>query len=91
MAIQKVDDYSYIIDAKVMLYDMCRAMNLPLDTFDEVRGESDSLGGLVLELAGEIPKENQVITIGDFEFTVMEIDKNRIKKVKVTIRTLADQ
>ena len=66
-------------------------MGLNADTFDQVRGESESLAGLVLELAGEIPQENQVIPIGDFEFTVMEIDKNRIKKVKVTIRLLTAQ
>ena len=30
-------------------------MRLPIDTFDAVKGESDSLGGLVLEIAGEFP------------------------------------
>jgi CBS domain containing-hemolysin-like protein len=68
-----------------MLHDMCRAMNLPLHTFDEVRGESDSLGGLLLEIAGEFPDVNTVLTAGDFDFTILEIVKNRIKTVKVTI------
>ncbi|MCA6473569.1 MAG: gliding motility-associated protein GldE, partial [Chitinophagaceae bacterium] len=55
-------------------------------TFDTVRGESDSLAGLVLEIAGEIPKPQQVIQSGDFEFTVLDVVKNRINKVKVTIQ-----
>jgi CBS domain containing-hemolysin-like protein len=83
--VKKIDDNSYVIDAKIMLHDMCRAMNLPLDTFDDVKGESDSLGGLVLEIAGEFPKINDVVSSGDFDFTVLEINKNRITSVKVTI------
>lgn len=88
---KKLDDHNYVFEGRIMITDACKAMGLPTDTFDQVKGESESLAGLVLELAGEIPKENQVIPIGDFEFTVMEIDKNRIKKVKVTIRALANQ
>jgi CBS domain containing-hemolysin-like protein len=60
-------------------------MNLSLETFDQVRGESDSLGGLVLEIAGEFPQVNSVIEAGDFRFTVLESNKNRINSVKVTI------
>ena len=88
---KKIDDHTYIFEGRIMITDACKAMGLNADTFDQVRGESESIAGLVLELAGEIPREGQVIPIGDFEFTVMEIDKNRIKKVKVTIRLLTTQ
>ena len=66
-------------------HDMWRAMDLPVETFDEVRGESDSLGGLVLEIAGEFPQVNSTITAGDFNFTVLDSNKSRINTVKVTI------
>jgi gliding motility-associated protein GldE len=84
-AVRKVDDRTYIADAKIMLYDLCRAMRLPIDTFDAVKGESDSLGGLVLELAGEFPSVNETVNTGDFDFTVLEIEKNRIRSVKIFI------
>jgi putative hemolysin len=84
-AVRKVDDKNYIADAKIMLYDLCRTMRLPIDTFDAVKGESDSLGGLVLELAGEFPSVNETVNTGDFDFTVLEIEKNRIKTVKIFI------
>lgn len=83
---RKLDDNNYLFEGKTMIYDMCRAMKLPMDTFDTVRGESESLAGLVLELAGEIPALNTVIPCGDFEFTVMQADKSRIQQVKVTIK-----
>ena len=68
-----------------MITTVCRILELPLNTFDLIRGDSDSLAGLVLEVAGDIPKVGQVVISGDFEFTVLEIEKNRLQKIKVTI------
>jgi putative hemolysin len=82
---RKLDDQNFVFEGKTMIHDMCKAMRIPMDTFDKVRGESESVGGLVLELAGEFPAVNDIITTGNFHFTVMEADKNRIQLVKVTI------
>jgi CBS domain containing-hemolysin-like protein len=90
-AVRKVDEHTFIADAKIMLYDLCRALRLSIDTFDEVKGESDSLGGLVLEIAGEFPSVNETVTSGDFEFTVLETEKNRIKSVKISINNYKDE
>lgn len=87
---KKLDDLNYIFEGKTMLNDVCRIMNLSPDTFDEVKGESDSLAGLILEVAGEIPTVNKVINVGDFDFTIMEVAKNRIQKIKASIRPSAD-
>lgn len=87
----KVDDYNYIFEGKIMIHDVCRVMELPMETFDEVRGESESLAGLVLELAGKIPAVNEVVSSGDFEFTVLEVEKNRLQKIKVTIKPHSEE
>ncbi|RYY88529.1 MAG: gliding motility-associated protein GldE, partial [Chitinophagaceae bacterium] len=84
-SVKAIDENTWIVDAKLMLHDMCRAIRLPLDTFDPVKGESDSVGGLVLEIAGAFPEINSTVRAGDFLFTVLEISKNRITSVKVTI------
>lgn len=83
---RKLDDSNYIFEGKTMIHDMCKTMRLPMNTFDDVRGESESAGGLVLELAGQFPSVNDVISSGDFNFTVLEADKNRIQLVKVTFK-----
>jgi gliding motility-associated protein GldE len=83
---KKIDDYNYIFEGKLMINDACKAMNLPVDTFDLQRGDSDSVAGLVLEIAGEFPQENSQLTSGDFTFVPLEINKNRIDKVKVIIQ-----
>ena len=84
--LQKLSDNTYVIDGKMMLYDMCRHLGLAMDTFDQIKGESDSVGGLVLEIAGEFPEPNEVLTAGDFDFKVLGVERNRIGKVQVTIR-----
>jgi len=88
---RKLDDYNYIFEGRTMIHDACRLMQIPSDTFDKVRGDSESLAGLVLELAGEFPEQNAVIPCGDFEFTIIESDKSRIRQVKVTINHKADK
>ncbi len=85
-AAARQDDGSFIFEGRTMINDVCKALNLPVDTFDSVKGESDSLAGLILELAGEIPKINDIIVCGDFEFNILEADSSRIKKVKVRIK-----
>jgi putative hemolysin len=84
---KKIDDHNYIFEGKTPITDVCRIMGLSLDTFDEVKGESDSLAGLVLELAGDFPAINRVIPCGDFDFTVTELEKKRLNKIKATIKT----
>ncbi len=83
---KKLDDLNYIFEGKTMINDVCKAMRIPIDTFDKVRGESDSLAGLVLEIAGEFPQVNETLVSGDFVFIPLEISKNRIDKVKVSIQ-----
>jgi len=82
---KKLDDNNYIFEGKTMIHDVCKVMHLPMDTFDNIRGESESIGGLILELAGEFPSVNDVVASGDFDFTVLEADNVRVKLVKVTV------
>ncbi|MDE1190988.1 MAG: gliding motility-associated protein GldE [Arachidicoccus sp.] len=82
---KKINDYNYIFEGKAMINDVCRAIGIPSDTFDVVKGDSDSLAGLILELAGEIPKEGEVINCGDFNFKIEKIYKNRLQQIRVVI------
>jgi gliding motility-associated protein GldE len=82
---KKIDNNTFIFEGKTPLVDICRIMKIPPDTFDKVKGESESMAGLVLEIHGEMPGENEVVRCGDFEFTVVEKDQTRILLVKVTL------
>jgi putative hemolysin len=82
---KKIDNQNYIFEGRTMINDVCKLMRLPVNSFDNVRGDSDSLAGLVLELAGRFPKVNDTIHSGDFHFTILEADSSRLQKVKVTV------
>ncbi|MBL7719649.1 MAG: gliding motility-associated protein GldE [Flavipsychrobacter sp.] len=82
---KKIDEYNYIFEGKTLINDVCRAIGESADIFEEVRGGSESLAGLILEISGKFPAVNQMVNFAQFEFTVLEIDKMRIQKVKLSI------
>ncbi len=85
---KKIDNNIYIFEGKTLINDVCRVIGEPAETFDTVRGESDSLAGLILEIRGRFPAVNESIIYKHFEFTVMALDKMRIARVKVTIHPM---
>ena len=81
----KLDNRNYIFEGKIQLNDVCRVMGIDTNTFDNVRGEADTIAGLFLEILGRLPKQNQEITVGAFKFNAVVVNKRRIEKVKTTI------
>ena len=80
-----LDDNNYIFDAKISIHDFLRIVKIDLDYFDSLKGESDTLAGLVLEIEGKIPKIGKICKIPPFTFTIESSDQRRIKRIKVTI------
>ena len=82
---QKIDDTTFIFEAKILLNDFCKVLDIEDDLFDEVKGESETLAGLILELTGEIPQKDQIIKFGNFIFRIESADRRRIKEIRVEI------
>jgi len=82
---RKIDDKTYIFEGKILLNDFCKVFEIEEDIFEEVRGESETLAGLILELTGEIPQKDQVIKHGGFIFRIESADRRRIKEISVEI------
>lgn len=77
---QEIDSDTFIFEGKVSLNDFCKKLELDPQLFETVKGESESLGGLLLELNSKLPKNGTKIKFGDFEFTVLAVDARKIKK-----------
>lgn len=88
---KKIDDNNFIFEGKTLINDVCRIIGEPSDTFDAVRGESDSLAGLILEISGKFPAINETVNFEQYEFTVLAIEKLRIQRVKLTINQPAEE
>lgn len=80
----RIDDHNYIFEGKTSINDACRVIGIDDRIFDEAKGESESLAGLILELAGKMPTTGETFTLGEYTFRVDASDKRRIKKVKIT-------
>ena len=81
----QVDERNYIFDAKTLLNDFYKIVHIPEDSFDNIKGEADTIAGLILEIKGEIPGPNEIITLKNFSFTILSADSRRIKKIRFTI------
>ena len=81
----KINDNTFIFEGKTSINDFCKIVNIEENLFDEVRGEADSIAGLLLEIEGEIPPKNKEIQYKNFVFTIEAVDKRRIKLIKVNI------
>lgn len=81
----KIDDNNYFFEGKILLNDFCKVVNVDDTIFDDVRGEAETLAGLILEITGQIPAKNEVITNKNFRFVIDSVDNKRIKRVKVTL------
>lgn len=81
----KISENKYLFDGKSMLNDFYKVTGSEVSVFDEVKGEADTLAGLILELKGEIPVKNDIITYKNFVFSIEAVDNRRIKQIKVEI------
>lgn len=81
----KLDKFNYIFEGKTSLNDVLKTIDGKIDYFDEIKGESDTLAGLILEMKGNIPKNGEKMNYQQYTFTVESVDKTRVKRVKITI------
>ncbi len=87
---RKVDDRTYIFEGKILLNDFYKVLGIENEPFEEVKGESETLAGLILELTGEIPEKDQVVKYRNFSFMIESADRRRIKQIRVEINNEDD-
>ncbi len=83
----KIDENNYIFDGKTNLKDLYRAIKVSDETiFESKKGESETIAGFILEQIGYFPKKGKVLKINNVKFIVQEIDRKRIKKIKIILK-----
>tara|TARA_B100000902_G_C27310821_1_gene918289 strand:- start:334 stop:1563 length:1230 start_codon:yes stop_codon:yes gene_type:complete len=82
----KLDNRTYVFDAKINLKDFCKVIEIDEDEgFEKAKGESESLAGFILELSQAFPKIGQVVLYNSYQFIIESVDRKRIKRVKVVL------
>lgn len=82
---QKINVYTYVFEGKTMLHDISKLLEIDMSLFEEVRGEADSLAGLLLEMYGFIPPKGKSITYKKYTFEVVASNRKRIEKIKLVL------
>lgn len=83
---QKIDNHTYIFEAKILLNDFFKAADIERELFDKITEEVETLAGMILEIKGEMPVKNEMIGFKHYVFEIIAVDNRRIKKVKLHIK-----
>ena len=87
----KLDSNNFVFEGKAALNDVARILEIDRADFEEAKGESDSLAGLIIEIEGRIPTKNEKIEFKNLIFTIESADNRKIKRVKITIERANDE
>ncbi|MEZ4760483.1 MAG: transporter associated domain-containing protein, partial [Flavobacteriales bacterium] len=82
----KLDDHTWVFEGRVALNDLYRVMGIEGKLFEDHKGESETLGGFVLELTGRIPRKGERVDLHQYTFVVEASDNKRIRRVKVIVK-----
>lgn len=81
----KISANTFLFDGKTLLGDFYKITKCDDNVFNEIKGDADTLAGLILELKGEIPAQNEKAEYNQFTFTIEAVNDRRIKQIKVVI------
>ncbi|HLU86921.1 MAG TPA: gliding motility-associated protein GldE [Taishania sp.] len=81
----QINDSTFLFEGWAHLDDFCKITGVEESFLGEQFDDVETLGGLIAQIAGRIPKTGESIDFGPFKFVVDQSDKKRVKKVKVII------
>ncbi|NNF20334.1 MAG: gliding motility-associated protein GldE [Saprospiraceae bacterium] len=81
----KINDSNFIFEGKTLLNDVARIIGVEKGSFDPIKGDADSLAGLLLQHFGFIPKKDKELSLHPFKFRIVSVSKRRIEKIHVTL------
>jgi gliding motility-associated protein GldE len=91
LSFKKIDDSTFIFEGRTALIDCYKILEIDGKDFELIKGESDTLGGFIIENAGRILKNNEFFICSNFKLIVESSDKKRIKTVKVVVLNMPSE
>lgn len=87
----KLDKNNFVFEGKIPLIDLYRVLGIEGTSFEKEKGDSDTLAGFIIGLAGKIPQKDEKIKFKNFLFTIESSDKRKINRVKITILEIEER
>lgn len=82
---QKIDNRTFIFDGKTSMHDFCKILKVEGGLFNRAKSANKSLGGMLRQVQGSVPKTGEPVVIKPFTFIIERMDNRRIKKVRVQV------
>ena len=70
----------YFVDTSISVYDLEEQLGEPIC---EDKGDFDSLGGLLVHLAGQVPVIGETLRTGPYRIVVLDADERRVRRVEM--------
>jgi putative hemolysin len=81
----RIDQNTFVFEGRTLLKDFCKITGIDYSSFNEIKGEADTVAGLILEVKQELPFRGEKISFGDFDLIVDSVDNRRIKRIRVKL------
>ncbi len=82
----KVDNKNFVFEGRTLLKDFCKITGIDYAGFNEIKGEADTIAGLILEVKQELPYKGEKISFMGFDLIVDAVDNRRIKRIRVIMK-----
>ena len=87
----KLDDRNFVFEGKTLIKDFCKITGVDFSIFEPIKGEADTIAGLILELKQEMPFRGESFEFDTFALMVESVDNRRVKRIKATIKDSQNQ
>src|SRR5688572_23185405 len=77
--IEHLRDGSLVVDGTVSAADLRQSFDVPIPESEEF----ETVAGFMLDTLGSVPRGGEVVAVGGYRLTVVDVEKNRISKVKI--------
>jgi len=77
--VERLRDGSLVVEGTTPASELREAYHIPIPASEEF----DTVAGFMLNSLGSVPRGGEVVGVGDYRLTVVDVEKNRISKVKI--------
>ncbi len=81
----RLSENTYLFEGKTHIGDFERVLDLDEELLSDVKGEAETLAGLLLELKRNFPKRGDTFTTHGLRFVVEAMEGHRVDKIKVIV------
>jgi len=82
----RIDKQNFVFEGRTLLKDFCKVTGIDYASFNQIKGEADTMAGLILEIKQDLPYKGEKVSFDNFDLVVDAVDNRRIKRIRVILK-----